>query len=60
MTEQNIAEVYSAIAINKEVLVKKLSVQTDLKRKEMRHETVFRVLQYLESVLTSFDFRNLQ
>lgn len=55
-TSKKAGEVYSAIAINNEVLVKKLSIQTGLKRKEMRQESAFRVLQYLESVLISFDF----
>lgn len=55
-TKKKAGEVYTAIAFNKKVSVKKLSIQRDLQRREMRQEIAFRVLQFLESFLRSVDF----
>lgn len=52
-TEKEAGEVYAAITFNEEVLVKKLSIQKGLKRREMRQEIAFRVLQFLEFFLKS-------
>lgn len=52
-TKKKAGEVYSAIAFEKEVIVKQLSIQEDLPRKEMRQEIAFRVLQFLEFFLKS-------
>jgi PncC family amidohydrolase len=52
-TKKKAGEVYTAITFNKEVSVTKLSIQKDLKRREMRQEIAFRVLQFLESFLNS-------
>ncbi|MHA2246419.1 MAG: CinA family protein [Candidatus Hodarchaeales archaeon] len=56
-TKKKAGEVFAAIAFDNEVLVKKLFVQRDLPRREMRQEIAFRVLQFLESVLKSSDFK---
>lgn len=52
-TEKEAGEVYTAITFNDKVSFTKLSVQKGLKRREMRQEIAFRVLQFLESFLTS-------
>ncbi|MFW9906841.1 MAG: CinA family protein [Candidatus Thorarchaeota archaeon] len=52
-TQKEAGEVYTAINFNAEVSVTKLSVQKNLKRREMRQEIAFRVLQFLETFLTS-------
>ena len=56
-TKKKAGEVFAAIAFDNEVLVKKLFVQRDLPRREMRQEIAFRVLQFLESVLRSSNFK---
>lgn len=56
-TNKKAGEVFAAIAFDNEVLVKKLFVQRDLPRREMRQEIAFRVLQFLESVLRSSNFK---
>ncbi|MFX0209751.1 MAG: CinA family protein, partial [Candidatus Hodarchaeota archaeon] len=52
-TKKKAGEVYTAISFNEEVLVTKLSIQKGLKRREMRQEIAFRVLQFLELFLKS-------
>ncbi|MFX0122368.1 MAG: CinA family protein [Candidatus Hodarchaeota archaeon] len=47
-TVKEAGEVYSAISFNNKVSVKKLFIQKDLKRREMRQEIAFRVLRFLE------------
>ncbi|MFX1515187.1 MAG: CinA family protein [Promethearchaeota archaeon] len=53
-TEKKAGEVYAAIAFKKETSATKLSIQKDLKRREMRQEIAFRVLRFLENSLKSF------
>jgi len=50
-TEKKAGEVYTAITFNEDISVTKLSIQNGLKRREMRQEIAFRVLQFLESFL---------
>ncbi len=52
-TEKEAGEVYTAITFDKDVSVRKLSIQKGLKRREMRQEIAFRVLQFLEFFLKS-------
>ena len=50
-TEKKAGEVYTAITFDGKTSVMKLSIQKDLKRREMRQEIAFRVLRFLESFL---------
>ncbi|UCG04519.1 MAG: CinA family protein [Candidatus Heimdallarchaeota archaeon] len=50
-TEKKAGEVYTAISFHEEVLVTRLSIQEDLKRREMRQEIAYRVLQFLGDFL---------
>ncbi|MHA2203937.1 MAG: CinA family protein [Candidatus Hodarchaeales archaeon] len=52
-TEKQAGEVYTAITFNERVSVKKLAIQKGLKRREMRQEIAFRVLQFLELFLNA-------
>ena len=54
-TSKKAGEVFAAIAFDDEVLVKKLFVQRDLPRREMRQEIAFRVLQFLHLTLKSLE-----
>ncbi|MFX0015349.1 MAG: CinA family protein [Promethearchaeota archaeon] len=54
-TDKKAGEVYTAITFEEEISVKKISVQRDLKRREMRQEIAFQVLQFLESFLLNND-----
>ncbi|MFX0206951.1 MAG: CinA family protein [Candidatus Hodarchaeota archaeon] len=54
-TKKKAGEVYTAIAYDKEVIIKQLSIQKDLPRREMRQEIAFRVLRFLETFMKTFD-----
>ena len=53
-TEKKAGEVYTAIAFKKKISAMKLTIQKDLKRREMRQEIAFRVLRFLENSLKTF------
>lgn len=56
-TKKKAGEVYTAIAYDKEVVIKQLSIQKNLQRREMRQEIAFRVLQFLETFIKTSDVK---